>query len=92
MKALFINGEQYQIARYIKSICINSKEIQNLVVVCDSVGSLRVINLKDKREYIRKGYGVVGYFDYLPTITNLNLMSIIEEVFNYDWYRFKKRY
>ena len=54
MKALFINGEQYQIARYIKSICVNSKEIQNLVVVCDSVGSLRVINLKDKREYIRK--------------------------------------
>ena len=83
MKALFINGDMYSIARHIKSICINSKTIQNLCVVCNSQNNLEVINIKDKRTYLRRGYCVVGYFDYLPSITNLDLMHIVEEVFYY---------
>ena len=82
---MFNNRLEYEIARLIRFTCIrNINKIQNLVVLINTHNEYVVIDYKHKREYLKKGYCVIGYFDYLPRITSLELSNIVNEVFNYE--------
>ena len=81
---MFDNRIKYQIARLIKFTVLRKKDkVQNLVVMCNSYFEFVVIDTRDKKEFMKKGYCVVGYYDYLPHLSNLELESIVEEVFEF---------
>lgn len=81
---MYSNRVKYEIARLIRfNILRHKNEILNYVVLMNGYDEYVVIDYFDKKKYIKKGYCVVGYFDYLPTQTSLELQDIINEVFDY---------
>ena len=81
---MYGNRMKYEVARLIKFNVLKHKDkILNYVILVNGYDEYVVVDLKDKRNYLRKGYGVVGYFDYLPSVTSLELSDIIKEVFEY---------
>lgn len=83
---MFSNRKMYECARLIRFTIKRKKDvIHNLVVLCDNDLEFTVIDLFDLKNFLRKGkYCVVGYFDYIPSQTNLDLQNIMNEVFNYE--------
>ena len=81
---MFDNRIKYQIARLIKfNVLRKTDKTQNLCIMCDKHFNIIVVDLKNKKDYIKKGYCVMGYYSYYPHTSNLDLECIVEEVFEF---------
>ena len=75
------NRDFYRVAREIQYRCKKDIDsVQSFIVYYDNY-ELQVGSLADEQKMKRKGYAIVGWFDYLPRITNIELRSIVLEVF-----------
>ena len=78
------NRDKRQVSRKILSICKGSKNIICLSVVYNGK-ELIVTNDKNINNYYKKGYCLIGRYNYLPTNKFIELKDIESEVFEYDF-------